>query len=352
LITARLRRTAALAVAAASLLAVVPASAPAKPQDLKVMVRNVYLGADIIPLATAPDRAAFEQAAAERFQTVLRNDFANRAKALAAEIRLRKPDLVALQEAAIWRRGPKDGDATAATEIVYDSTELLLKELANRGTTYRVVRGRDWFDYEAPTTDQDVRLTQRDVILVRAGSKVKLGNKFAGQFTRHFDVETKAGTVAQSLRGWVGVDGTLAGRKFRFVTTHLEAYDPAIAEAQMKQLVGAGGPLASKRRKSILVGDFNSQPGASANDRGTNRDASAYYTAIEAGFRNPLPKRSTCCFAEDLRVVDSLDANKWIDHIVVRPRIRALASGIVGTKQIGGIYPSDHAGIWATLRLK
>ncbi len=350
MITARLRRTAALAVAAASLLAVVPASAPAKPQDLRVMVRNLYLGTDLIPLATAPDRPSFEQAAGQRFQTVLRNDYANRAKALAAEIKLRRPDLVGLQEAAIWRTGPKDGDATRATDEVYDSTELLLEELANRGLTYRVVRGRDWFDFEAPTTDQDVRLTQRDVILVRRGSKVRLGNKFAGQFRDHFDVNTQAG-LAQSLRGWVGVDGTLAGRKFRFVTTHLEAFAPAIAEKQMAQLVGPGGPLASKSRKSILMGDFNSAPTANANDRGTNRDASAYYTAIEAGFRNPLPRRSTCCFGEDLHTTgEKLDT--WIDHIVVRPRIRALASGIVGTKQIGGIYPSDHAGIWATLRLR
>jgi hypothetical protein len=108
------------------------------------------------------------------------------------------------------------------------------------------------------------------------------------------------------------------------VTTHLEAFDPPTADAQMKQLMA--GPLASKRRQSILVGDFNSAPSANANDRGTSRDASAYYTAIDAGFRNPLPKRATCCFAEDLHsTADSLDT--WIDHVVVRPRIRSLRSG-------------------------
>ncbi|MBW3653815.1 MAG: hypothetical protein KY433_09530 [Actinobacteria bacterium] len=36
----------------------------------------------------------------------------------------------------------------------------------------------------------------------------------------------------------------------------------------------------------------------------------------------------------------------------IGPRIRALRSGILGTRQVGGIYPSDHAGIWATLRLR
>ena len=38
--------------------------------------------------------------------------------------------------------------------------------------------------------------------------------------------------------------------------------------------------------------------------------------------------------------------------MLVRPRIKVLKSGIVGTKQVGGLYPSDHAGITATLRLK
>ncbi len=347
MLSAPVRRAAALVVVAASMLAVAPATAPAAPQDLKVMVRNVYLGADLIPLALAKTQEEFETAAAARFQTVLRNDFPNRAKALAAEIRLQKPDLVALQEAAIWRTGPKDGGATAASDIVYDSTELLLKELATRGLPYRVVRGRDWFDYEASTTEQDVRLTQRDVILVRRGSKVKLGRNFAGGFKNHFDVPTVVG-VAQQLRGWVGVDGKLAGRSFRLVTTHLEAYHADSAQKQMTELLT--GPLASKRRQSILVGDFNSAPTENANDRGTSREASAYYNAIEAGFRNPLPKRATCCFAEDLHsTAEGLET--WIDHIVVRPRIRSLRSGIVGTRQIGGIFPSDHAGIWSTLRL-
>lgn len=347
--TTRLRRTAALAAAAASLLAVVPASAPAKAHDLKVMVRNVYLGADLIPLAAQyPSDEEFQRAAGERYQTVLRNDFATRAKALAAEIRAQRPDLIGVQEAAIWRTGPKDGTATRANDVAYDSTEVLLKELANRGTPYRVLRGRDWFDFEASTTDQDVRLTQRDVILIRRGSKLRITKKFAGGFTRHLDVPTRAG-MARQLRGWVGVDGRLAGRRFRFVTTHLEAYDPATADAQMQQLMT--GVLASKKRQSILVGDFNSAPGANANDRGTSRDASAYYRAIEAGFRNPLPSRATCCFAEDLHsTAEPLET--WIDHVVVRPRIRALRSGRVGTRQIGGLYPSDHAGIWATLRLR
>ncbi len=120
------RRTVAALMVAFSALAVAPAAASAKKQDLKVMTRNVYLGADIIPLAAAPNEAAFEQAAAERFQVVLNNNFPARAKSLAAEIKKAKPDLVGVQEATTWRRGAdgvKDGPATPATQVVYDSAD-------------------------------------------------------------------------------------------------------------------------------------------------------------------------------------------------------------------------------------
>src|SRR5690242_2705091 len=109
------RRAAVVVTAAAALLC--PAAASAANTDLKVMTRNVYLGADLIPLATTPPDQ-FEQAAASRYQTVLRNDFPTRAKAIAAEISSTKPDVVALQEAAIWRTGPKDGNATKASDTV------------------------------------------------------------------------------------------------------------------------------------------------------------------------------------------------------------------------------------------
>ena len=348
------RRATALLLTALCACAALPAAASAKPGDLKVMTRNVYLGADLIPLAVPAPLAAFEQAAAQRFQTVHANAFPTRAKALAAEIRKAKPDIVGVQEATIWRRGAdgvKDGPQTHATRVIYDSSEALQKALKAAGSPYKEVVGRAWFDFEAPTAlGYDVRVIQRDVILVRKGSKLKVRKTFRGQFTNHFDPQTPVG-VARQLRGWVGVDGTLARKRFRFVSTHLEAYSPAIADQQMQQLLSKSGPLGSKKRQSILVGDYNSAPGANANDRGTTRDDNAYDSAIKAGFRNTLPRRKTCCFAEDLHSTAKRLAT-WIDHVLVRPKIKLLKSGIVGTKQVAGLYPSDHAGITATLRLK
>jgi endonuclease/exonuclease/phosphatase family metal-dependent hydrolase len=350
------RRATAALLTALCACAALPAAASAKPGDLKVMTRNVYLGADLIPLAVPAPLAAFEQAAAQRFQTVQANDFPTRAKALTAEIRKAKPDIVGVQEATIWRRGAdgvKDGPQTHATEVIYDSSKALQKALKAAGSPYKEVVGRAWFDFEAPTAlGYDVRVTQRDVILVRKGSKLKVRKTFRGQFTNHFDPTTPVG-VARQLRGWVGVDATLARKRVRFVSTHLEAYSPAIADQQMQQLLSKSGPMGSKKRKSILVGDYNSAPGANANDRGTTRTDNAYDSAIKAGFRNDLPPRKTCCFAEDLRST-AKPLETWIDHVLVRsrPRIKVLRSGIVGTKQVGGLYPSDHAGVTATLRLK
>jgi len=342
-------RAALLGAGAFIFLAAPAAQAATTDRDVKIMTRNLYLGADLIPLAVQPDLATFEQAAAARFQTVLKNDFPTRAKAIAGEIAKEKPDLIGIQEAAVWKKSPdgvKDGNATEATVLVYDSVAELMKALKARKLSYKVVVKRAWFDYEAPTAlGHDVRLTQQDVVLARIGSgaRVKLGTSFKGGFTATFDVNTQAG-LARSPRGWVGVNAKIGGRSFRFVTTHLEAYSAEISKKQMQQLLKQ--PLASKKRQSILVGDFNSDPKA--------KQPSAYRTALDAGFFNPFPRRATCCFDEDLtQTTKKLET--WIDHIVVRPRARLLRSRIVGSlpsDRSGGLWPSDHAGIAGTLRLK
>jgi endonuclease/exonuclease/phosphatase family metal-dependent hydrolase len=349
---------AALLAACSLIILAAPAAAPAqssKSREVKIMTRNLYLGADLIPLAVpGTDQATFEQAAAARFQTVLKNDFQVRSRRIAEEIRRYKPDLIGLQEAARWLRGPdgvKDGSVTPANDVIYDSTEVLLKHLRALGQRYRVVASRPWFDFEAPTAlGFDVRLIQHDVILVRQGSKVRVGRTFRGGFRDTFDPPTVIG-VARQRRGWVGTDARIGNRRFRLVTTHLEAYSPEIGDKQVKQLLR--GPLKSKRLQSILVGDLNSGPRAGS-DRGTQRTANPYETVIRAGFVNPLPRRNTCCFGEDLSST-SEKLSSWIDHILVRPRARVVRSSVFGNRtsdRIGGMWPSDHAGVVATLRLR
>ena len=352
------RLGAALIAACVALPLAVPAAASAgsSSRDIKVMTRNVYVGADLITLATAPDREAFKQGATKLLETLAANDYNTRAKRLAQEIRTHKPDVVGLQEAARWLRGADgvdDGSKTPATTVIYDSVESLQRELRAIGQNYRVVSARDWFDYEGPTAGGfDARIIQRDVMLVRAGSKVRVRSSFRGGFRDTFDPPTAIGIAAQK-RGWVGINARVGNRSFRLVNTHLEAYSADINEKQMKQLLA--GPLKSKRTQSILIGDINSGPQRNADERGADRTPAGYGAALDADFFNPLPRRETCCFAEDLRKVGPDKLDSWIDHILVRPRIRVIRSSIVGSRsseRVGGLWPSDHAGIVATLRLK
>ena len=80
--------------------------------------------------------------------------------------------------------------------------------------------------------DFDARLTMRDVILVRKGSKVKLGKTRKGHFKTRYEPNV-GGIKIPVDRGWTSVEARVGKQKFRFVNTHLEAFgDTAIREAQ------------------------------------------------------------------------------------------------------------------------
>ena len=105
--------------------------------------------------------------------------------------------------------------------------------------------------------------------------------------------------VITSKRGWAWVEGSLKGRKFRFVNTHLESAAEAPRVAQAKELVAKGGPARSKR-STIVVGDLNS-------DRPNTTGASpvAYKTIIGAGFKDAWLQATkgketpyTCCLKD------------------------------------------------------
>lgn len=349
------RSVSLLVVAVVATAVALPASAGAQSKsssELTVMSRNLYLGADLIPLASAATLPAFEQTAAQIWANVQATDFPKRAPALAKEIQQTKPDLIGLQEAAVWRKSPdgvKDGQATAANIVVYDYIKTLRAELRKRGLNYRVVVQQDQFDFEAPTAlGYDIRLTQRDAILARVGSKVRTGKTRRGQYSRTFIVPTQAGT-ANSKRGWVSVDGRVGGTSFRFVNTHLEAYGGDIREAQAKQLLGSKGPLVSKRTPTILVGDLNSDP------RQPAVDAAAYRAFTRAGFVNVFRRLPATSGQNELINNPTSTLKNSIDHIMTRPRQTVVSTRIVGNRasdRIGGLWPSDHAGVVAKLRLR
>ena len=100
------------------------------------------------------DPGSLFNAAGQILREVEHNDFPTRAEGLAEEILTEQPDLVGLQEVALWRTAPPNpGVLTAgpsATTVKYDYLQELLDQLNADGTHYEVVVVQPEFDLEAP----------------------------------------------------------------------------------------------------------------------------------------------------------------------------------------------------------
>jgi hypothetical protein len=338
------------------------------------MTRNVYLGADLGPALQATSTNEFIRANGQILRDVDTNNFPVRARGLANEILSKQPDLVGIQEAALWRTGPVDllapvtGNFTASN-VKYDYLAKLLAELnAGPRTRYRLVTVQQEFDFEAPADyngipgdgnlaginddgEMNGRLTMRDAILAKTGGNVKTSNEGGGQFDTLFQA-TVSGVNITVQRGWTQTDVRIRGSKpFRFVNTHLEAFgDQEIREAQANELVAPGGP-ASGDLPVVLLGDLNSDDDTVFGD-----DRLAYLALLDAGFRpvstsDPL----SCCLNSDILTADRgspADFDHHIDHVMTDdPRITMLNSSVSGLQPVNGFWNSDHAGVFSELRV-
>jgi Endonuclease/Exonuclease/phosphatase family len=328
-------------LAGAALLVAAPGALAAKKTvDVSVMTRNVFLGADLPPLALAQPGADFEQKAGAMLGEVTAGDPVGRMKLVGREIAKAKPDLVGLQEISLWRTGPK-GDPAPATDVRFDFLGTIRKELEARHASYRVVASRLGFNVEGPT-DQgvDVRLTLGDVVLVRKGVKVKHAR--SGLYENQLHFNTVALGDVNTSRSWNALDATVRGARIHVVNAHLEAYSPDIRLAQAKELVK--GPLKSKR-PTILVGDLNSGP-----DLEQAADRPPYAAIAKAGFKPRRTGKSSCCFT-------ALDGDAGWDHnvdwIMAKPGLKLLRSSITGREKTAtGLHPADHGGVVSVLRVK
>ncbi|HEX6714899.1 MAG TPA: hypothetical protein VF066_16025, partial [Thermoleophilaceae bacterium] len=177
--------TARISALVAALLLVPAATADAKPAKVSVMTRNLYLGADLTPGVNAETIQELVNGAGVVLGEVDANNFPVRAEGLAQEILTNHPDLVGLQEVALWRTEPCDKSPLppTATTTRYDYLASLLKELNTPKKLYRVAVVKPEFDFEVwANTDGNEqtagpgcpfgseingRLTMRDAILVR-----------------------------------------------------------------------------------------------------------------------------------------------------------------------------------------
>src|SRR5256885_7797368 len=231
---------AALAVTAACAL---PSAASAKSPTVKVMTRNLSLGADLTQGVQATSLQQLVDVAGGILSQVDQNKFPTRAKGLAGEILKQKPDLVGLQEVSEYRTAQctQSPLPPKATTVRYDYLKSLLAELdkGKNKKLYRAVKVEPEFDFEvyvnadgnegtsAPGcplgSELNVRLTMRDAILARKG--VKTSHAKAGHFSTLLQVRP-GGVPTNVTRGWTRVDAKVGKSKtFRFVNTHLEAFD-------------------------------------------------------------------------------------------------------------------------------
>jgi endonuclease/exonuclease/phosphatase family metal-dependent hydrolase len=361
-----------LAVLALALLLPGAASADLGIKTPKTMTRNLYLGADLTPAIGAPSLEALAAANGQILREVTANDFPTRAEGLADEIRAERPDLVGLQEVALWRTAPPSVapliTGPSATTVRYDYLDELLDELNGHffGPKYDVVVVQNEFDLEAPADENgepgdgpaaqgipdaeiNGRLTMRDVILAKRGPFVHTWNAQSGNFATLLEVPV-LGTPLPIARGWTATEAWVRGAgPFRFVNTHLEAFHPLIRAAQAAELVAPGGPATSER-PVVLLGDLNSD-----DDTVEGADRLAYETIQAAGFvERSSAEPLSCCLASSLLAVGAggsiADFDHQVDHILVDdPTIGLDYSHVTGREPVNGFWSSDHAGITSAL---
>jgi endonuclease/exonuclease/phosphatase family metal-dependent hydrolase len=330
-------------------VAAVGGEARRAPLTLRVMTRNLYLGANLDAIVQAKSSSEAFSAVEKGWTLVQANNFTLRARAIAREIGATRPDFVGFQELSLYRtQTPPDFTVTPATTVALDYERELRKALAARKLRYRFLGIRPETDAELPSGNpptMDIRLTVRDGLLVRIDKKIKIRRVRTGSYST---TTSLFGGFVIAKRGWVLADATVAGRTFRVITTHLESFNDTSQVAQGKEL--AEGPAQTKL-PTVLLGDLNSR----ADGTGTPTRANL----LAAGFQDAWPEAHpkdvglTCCHGDDLRELGGPFYSR-IDYVLLRNGFKAVAAGIVGqspSDRISGLWPSDHAGLWARLRL-
>lgn len=351
-----------------------PSAAVAKkPAKLKVETRNLYLGADLTPAITAPNPPAAYAAAGDIYRSVIDTNFKGRARLIANEVADNNPALIGLQEVALWRRGQRgapDGDATPSQEVFVDFLDLLQGELRSQGLKYVVAVKQQEADIELPVDisqpsdgnpEFDGRLTMSDVILAKKGLKKGLKNgltnPIADNYPHFLTVNTALGPV-EVYRGYTSIDvkKNRRSKRFRFVNTHLEAFNAFIRNQQANDLVSTAGPTFTNK-PVVLVGDLNSDPADPTVDpQGIpTRNAEAYDTVVGSGFIDRGVTVDTCCFSSNLLDPPPAAFTSRIDHVLGRGPISALSTTLIGddasNRTDTSLWPSDHGGVVVKLKI-
>ena len=319
-------------------------------RPLTVMTRNLDAGTDYGPVFAATTPFGFLQATTSVWQEVQASNIPERMAGIAAEIAATAPDVVSLQEVTLFRTGPFSfSGIPQASTVAYDQLASLVSALASDGVHYQVVRVLDEFDVEAPTLlGYDVRATDRDAMLARSDLSAKVlsvSNVQAAPYVSLLSVPI-LGNPVSVVRGWISADITGLGRTTRVIATHLDTVT-AVATAQAQELLN--GPAATSL-PVIVAADFNTGPGVS----------STYGVLLGGGLTDTWSATNgndpglTWAMHDEDPTDASTTPSIRIDLVLERgltPKADRLVGATTADLTPSGLWPSDHAGVVASLRL-
>jgi hypothetical protein len=364
----------ALVLVLALLGAFAAGSARADRQRLvTVMTQNIYQGTEFRHIqelvGTTP---TFEQALAATtadYATYVATRFKDRAAQMAAEIARDKPALVGLQEVATWHIGAFDPAHPFALPgpVNEDFVAELIEALATDGMHYSAVSRRDGnftlaFPIVTPNGIVAVGMVEGGAILARTDlptSQLKLSNPQSGTYNARLPVipnplDPDPPHGFAFTNSWQSIDAKVRGKSFRFITTHLDFLAPEglVSGPQAQELLA--GP-ANTSLPVVVTGDMNSglRVAPQAYDAFIAGGLSDTWTAAGLG-APPL----TCCHLapEDLLTDPTSAYTNDLDHIFTRGPFSVVDEHLVGDVAPNPvpesfIWPSDHAGMVATLAI-
>jgi endonuclease/exonuclease/phosphatase family metal-dependent hydrolase len=339
------------------MVSIIPLQSYARNRDraLKVMTYNMYLGAELGEIFTAPTPTDVLLEVGEAYTDMLAGNVPERIAAIADEIQEGAPVVIGLQEVALWRVGAPF-QPEPATVVTYDFLEMLLSELASRDLHYAPIAIQTNLDAElpgllSPTSALDIRYTDRVVILARTDlpeSEFKLEATDAQNFVTNLQVPV-LGQPVTILRGWTSADVKFRGKPYRFINAHLESFFDLIQYAQANELIE--GPAKSDSAV-ILVGDFNSdaESGGIAYGMLTGsglRDVWDEVNGADPGFTWALSGEIPSNF---------MVPTQRLDLVLASGRISFSHVDVIGEEVAdrtpSGFAPSDHAGVIASVVLE
>ena len=319
--------------------------------DITVMTQNLYVGADVdavIGALASPDPNDDVPALLFAINTLGETDFPARADAVADAIAHTRPHVVGLQEVSVI-----DIDLTGLglpVVVHLDFLAILQAKLAERGLHYELAaQVQNITAVPLPgisLVDHDAMLVDADRVTIVSAS----GQNFA----------VNVGVVAPGVelkRGWVTARTTIDGQPYTFVSLHAEAdlagaHLDGLRALQIGEVVGTVGGDA----RVVMMGDFNDVPGSSMHQVITGAGFTDVWAALRPGVIG-----FTCCHLPNLS--DQIaDFSQRIDYVVSRgisgPNGKVIGQvdlfGNVPADRLAGpahpIWPSDHAGLTATLR--